>query len=130
MPYFFTSSISGVAPISESFNELQSRFNRYIEFDDYTADELYQIFKSNVKRYEYELTEEADSVLLKAMEEAVATKDKNFGNGRFVRNVFEKVIELQANRLSSEGLVNTKILSTLEAEDVVAGLERQKDIAF
>lgn len=109
---------------------LQSRFNRYIEFDDYTADELYQIFMFNAKKYEYKLSAEADEVLRKSMEEAVAHKDKNFGNGRFVRNVFEKVIELQANRLATVGVVNGEILSTLEAEDIEAGLDRHNDIAF
>lgn len=109
---------------------LQSRFNRYIEFDDYTADELYRIFMYNAGKYEYKLSPEADEVLRKAMEEAVAHKDKNFGNGRFVRNVFEKVIELQANRLASVGVVNGAILSTLEAEDIEAGLERHKCLSF
>ena len=109
---------------------LQSRFNRYIEFDDYTADELYQIFMVNAGKYEYKLSSEADAVLRKAMEDAVAGKDKNFGNGRFVRNVFEKVIELQANRLASVGAVNGEILSTLLPEDINAGLERHNDISF
>ena len=109
---------------------LQSRFNRYIEFADYTADELYQIFLFNAKKYEYKLSSEADTVLREAMEAAVANKDKNFGNGRFVRNVFEKVIECQANRLSVLGGVNADILSTLEPEDIVVGLEQHNSIGF
>lgn len=109
---------------------LQSRFNRYIEFDDYTADELYQIFMTNALKYEYKLSPEADVVLRKAMEDAVAGKDKNFGNGRFVRNLFEKVIELQANRLSSVGVVSGTILSTILPGDIIAGLEKHNSIAF
>ena len=109
---------------------LQSRFNRYIEFPDYSADELYQIFLFNAKKYEYRLSEEADRVLREAMETAVANKDKNFGNGRFVRNVFEKVIECQANRLASVGGINGEILSIIEAEDIIAGLEQHNNISF
>ena len=97
---------------------LQSRFNRYIEFPDYTAEELYQIFCLNAKKYEYTLSEEASFVLQDALRRAVANKDKNFGNGRFVRNIFEKTIETQANRLSAEGHVSAESLSTIEAADI------------
>lgn len=109
---------------------LQSRFNRYIEFPDYSAEELYQIFLFNAGKYEYKLSEEAHKVLREAMETAVTGKDKNFGNGRFVRNVFEKVIERQANRLASVGGVNGEILSVIEAEDITAGLEQHNHISF
>ena len=109
---------------------LQSRFNRYIEFPDYSAEELYRIFLFNAGKYEYKLSEEADRVLREAMEKAVAGKDKNFGNGRFVRNVFEKVIESQANRLASVGGVNGEILSVIEAEDITAGLKQHNHIGF
>ena len=101
---------------------LQSRFNRYIEFPDYTADELYQIFCLNVRKFEYTLTEEASRKLQAALEEAVAHKDKNFGNGRFVRNLFEKTIEKQANRLSALGQVSGASLSTIESGDVLGAL--------
>ena len=60
----------------------------------------------------------------------MANKDKNFGNGRFVRNVFEKVIECQANRLASVGGINGEILSIIEAEDIIAGLEQHNNISF
>lgn len=97
---------------------LQSRFNRYIEFPDYSADELYQIFCSNVKKYEYTLADDAQAILKKVFEEAVANKDNHFGNGRFVRNLFEKVVERQANRLSSEADVSAETLATIKAADL------------
>ena len=106
----------------ESNPGLQSRFNRYIEFPDYSADELYQIFLSNAKKYEYSLTEEAQAVLKAALDAAVNTKDKNFGNGRFVRNLFEKVVEHQANRLSSEAEVTSDTLASIEADDISKSL--------
>lgn len=97
---------------------LQSRFNRYIEFPDYTADELYQIFTLNLKKYEYRVTDEAKEKLQLFFENAVANKDVNFGNGRFVRNVFEKVLEHQANRLASESNLTTERLSEISIEDL------------
>lgn len=97
---------------------LQSRFNRYIEFPDYSIDELYQIFCSNMKKYEYTLDDDAQAALKEVFENAVANKDKNFGNGRFVRNLFEKVVEHQANRLSAEAAVTAETLMTIKGSDI------------
>lgn len=97
---------------------LQSRFNRHIEFPDYSPDELYQIFLSNTEKYEYMIEDEAQVVLKKKFENATVNKDKNFGNGRFVRNLFEKIIEHQANRLSSEAEVSAKSLATIKVADI------------
>lgn len=80
---------------------LQSRFNRYIHFEDYTADELISIFEYNLAKYDYRMTPGARLALGEKMEKAVAGKDKNFGNARFVRNFFEKTLEKQAKRLAS-----------------------------
>ena len=101
---------------------LQSRFNRYIEFPDYSADELFQIFLSSAKKYEYKLTEEAQTTLQDALEKVVSEKDKNFGNGRYVRNLFEKVVENQANRLSSEADVTSESLALIVKEDIEKSL--------
>jgi AAA+ superfamily predicted ATPase len=81
---------------------LQSRFNRYIEFSDYSAEELYQIFEKNTKEFDYKISKDAEIPLKAFFENKVANKDKNFANARFVRNLFEKTIERQANRFSKE----------------------------
>lgn len=96
---------------------LQSRFNRYIHFSDYTAEELHQIFCSLIKQYDYELTEEASLVILSTLIEAVKHKDKNFGNGRTVRNIFEKTLEKQANRLNTIPSPSLKQLKEITQED-------------
>lgn len=97
---------------------LQSRFNRYIDFPDYSADELLQIFEFSLKKYEYVLTEDAKVALQDFFVNAVANKDKNFGNARFVRNTFEKTLEHQANRLASVGGLTTEKLSQIEVSDL------------
>ena len=97
---------------------LQSRFNRYIHFPDYTASELYEIFMLSVKKGEYSLTEEAEAKLKAVLEKAVSEKDSNFGNGRFVRNLFEKTIQCQANRISGVLNVTNEMLSRIDANDI------------
>ena len=97
---------------------LQSRFNRYIHFPDFTADELYEIFLSLVKKYDYELTADASSAILDILTETVNNKGKNFGNGRMVRNLFEKTLECQSNRLASVSTPTLKQLKEITKEDV------------
>lgn len=97
---------------------LQSRFNRYIEFPDYSVDELYQIFNLTANKYEYHLTKDASDILYSTLQNVVANKDKNFGNGRYIRNLFEKIIEQQAKRLSIITNVNKSSLAVIEAEDI------------
>jgi AAA+ superfamily predicted ATPase len=97
---------------------LQSRFNRYIEFPDYSAEELYQIFEKNAKEFDYKISKDAEMPLKAFFENKVANKDKNFGNARFVRNLFEKTIERQANRLSKEVDLTDEKLSEICTIDI------------
>lgn len=97
---------------------LQSRFNRYIHFPDYTANELEQIFLLNAKKNQYTLDNDALLKLNEVMSFAVENKDKNFGNARFVRNLFEKSIQNQAMRLSSQPKITEEVLSKLEVVDL------------
>lgn len=97
---------------------LQSRFNRYIEFPDYNADELYQIFCKQIKKFQYTMSDEAAEALKGYLAYEVAHKDQNFGNGRFVRNLFERTLQQQANRLSREVNLTTEKLSEITKEDI------------
>ena len=98
---------------------LHSRFNRYIDFPDYSADELLQIFVSLAKKSQYRLDPQAEESLREVMAEAFANKDKNFGNARFVRNLFEKSIERQAFRLASVSPITQEMLEFISAEDIL-----------
>jgi type VII secretion ATPase EccA len=101
---------------------LQSRFNRYIEFPDYNADELYQIFCKQIKKFQYTMSDEAAEALKSYLAYEVAHKDQNFGNGRFVRNLFERTLQQQANRLSREVNLTTEKLSEITKEDIPIAL--------
>lgn len=98
---------------------LQSRFTRYIEFPDYSAEDLMQIFELCMSKYDYHFGEGTKNALQQYLNNAVANKDENFGNGRFVRNIFEKVLQNQADRLASIGDLSTEQLSSIEMEDLV-----------
>lgn len=97
---------------------LQSRFNRYIHFPDYSAEELIAIFDMNVKNHDYLLDTEADTKIKEVIASVEANKDKNFGNARFVRNLFEKTLENQATRLASSGDMSTEALQIILPQDI------------
>ncbi|MDO4955603.1 MAG: DUF4236 domain-containing protein [Bacteroidales bacterium] len=97
---------------------LQSRFNRYIHFIDYSEDELVEIFKLSLSKHEYTIKNEAIDVLHCVIRNAIEHKDKNFGNGRYVRNLFEKTIENQASRLASEPNLTKDTLSEILPDDI------------
>ena len=105
---------------------LQSRFNRYINFPDYSADELFRIYEMHAKKNQYQLNEEAAEFLRKRLEHVVAHKDRNFGNGRYSRNLFEKSIQNQANRLSNAINPTSEMLSEITKEDVEKALASTK----
>lgn len=96
----------------------KSRFNRYISFPDYTPSELFEIFESSCNKLDYRLTEEAKTKLKSVFENVYTTRDKSFGNGRFVRNVFEKALEQQANRIAKESSLTKEILTTITENDI------------
>ena len=98
---------------------LQSRFNRYIHFTDYTAEELYDIFCLQMKKNEYTLSDDAEQYLKEMLEAVVANKPRDFGNARYVRNLFEKSIEKQANRLASLTEITKQDLSLIKKEDII-----------
>lgn len=97
---------------------LESRFNHYINFPDYTTDELIAIFHSYLKQYEYKLTDSAQTQLQQIFESVTTHKTINFGNARFVRNFYEETIKNQANRLSKEGNLSADKLNTIEQQDL------------
>ena len=101
---------------------LRSRFNRYIHFEDYSAEELFKIFLLNAKKNEYTLADDVKDYLLQKLEEVVAKKPKDFGNARYIRNLFEKTVEAQANRLASEPKITKELLVEIKKEDIMCDM--------
>ena len=97
---------------------LRSRFNRYIDFPDYSAVELAEIFLSLAAKSEYCCSSDVRASLRDIMERAIMGKDRTFGNARYVRNLFESAIERQAVRLSSVAPLTTEMLKELTLHDL------------
>lgn len=104
----------------ESNPGLQSRFTRYIEFPDYSVDELEAIFLAYAEKNQYFCTTGAQESLRTRLQEAVERRDRTFGNGRFVRNLFEHVIEHQAARLAGYADLTEQVLEQITTEDVTS----------
>ncbi len=97
---------------------LRSRFNKQILFEDYTAEELADIFSGICGKSFYELTEDASACVQDFFRERCEQKLPGFANGRDVRNYFEKTLTNQANRLASMTEVTDKDLVTITLADV------------
>ena len=100
---------------------LESRFNRFMHFPDYTEEELLGIFEMRCNKSGYSLDETARE----ALKEILARESKNvesFGNARGVRNLFERAIAAQADRLSREqGELTRECLMLLTENDLRVG---------
>ncbi len=102
----------------ESNHGLRSRFNRYFVFNHFLPQQLLEIMRSYCKKSDFILTEDASDKLLDTFEMLYEKRDDSFGNARTVRNLFEKCIQNQANRLVLKNKLTNELLQTLEAEDV------------
>jgi SpoVK/Ycf46/Vps4 family AAA+-type ATPase len=102
----------------ESNPGLRSRFNRYFYFDHFTPEELMQIFESFCKSSDFLLTDAAKEKLADTFSLLYEKKDESFGNARVARNLFEKCIQKQANRIVKLSKHTQKVLKTLEEEDI------------
>lgn len=97
---------------------LKSRIPTTIRFPDYTPEELCNIFLLHAKKNGYVLDGEARTCLTSIMETTAARMDKKFGNGRFVRNLFEKTIRVQADRLMHTINPSVEDLKTITKNDL------------
>ncbi len=97
---------------------LQSRFNRYYTFNHYTGIELLDIFKLFARKADFKLTEDAEEKLLDMFSLLYDKRYKGFGNARVVRNLFEQIIERQANRIVHIPKLTKEILMNLTEEDI------------
>ena len=98
---------------------LESRFNRFLHFEDYTPEELLAIFKMRCEKGCYELEEDAEGFVRDFLREENRDPE-SFGNARGVRNVFERILVCQASRLAGQETVTREDLMRLTAADVEA----------
>ena len=96
---------------------LESRFNKYFYFPDYTGEQLMAIFQSQCKRNGYTLSPESEEKAKAMFREMYEQRDENFGNGRAVRNLFEDMVMRQSNRVAVMDAPTKEDLMTFLPED-------------
>lgn len=95
---------------------LRSRFPKYIHFEDYLSEELLNICLVYFSSYKFILDESANVQLKSVLDEI--SQNENFGNGRGCRNLVEKIITCQANRIAQIENLNKIDLTTIKKEDI------------
>lgn len=103
---------------------LRSRFKNYLQFSDYTGEELYKIFLGLCKKNEYTVAESAAAELEKYFEKLYQNRGNNFGNGRDVRNIFESIVTNQSRRVAQmDNPTNEEMTEIISADLPFGGAE-------
>ena len=116
--------VAGYTDLMERFLDsnpgLRSRFPNVIRFDDYSADQLFDILLLNLRKQEYRLSPAAEKHAWELIKARVAHKPANFANARDIRNFMERAIANHAVRVAAiEGASESKdLLATIEPEDL------------
>ncbi|NLL38644.1 MAG: AAA family ATPase [Clostridiales bacterium] len=97
---------------------LESRFGKHFHFSDYLGDELYQIFLSMCSKNKYVLDKESDVYIKKVLTNMYERRDKNFGNARDVRNLFERIISRHSDRIAKLDSPTRDDLMTFIVDDI------------
>ena len=98
---------------------LKSRFNKYIEFPDYTVEELEGIFYQNCERYDYTVDEDVRPHIHEMIVLRKFTKRENFANAREVRNMFEEIITNQARRVAAMEAPTGADMKAITLDDLI-----------
>ena len=97
---------------------MKDRIAFKIEFPDYNEKELFKIFEMMSENNNYKLTETASTELFKILTSIYKTKGENFGNGRIVRRIFERVEIIQNGRISKDALYDKDSIIQILEEDI------------
>ena len=106
----------------ESNPGLKSRFNTFIEFDDYNVNELMEILMCMTKAEDYVVSDKAREILSQQIIKTIESKQNNFANGRFIRNIFESMTMNQARRVDKIEHPSIMDLELLIENDIPANL--------
>lgn len=107
-----------MAQLLDSNPGMKSRFKTKIDFPDYSAKELAQIFDHLCHEHAYALTKEARQSAVDLFTSMHRNKDSHFGNGRSVRNAFDRAVTNHARRLACAKKPSRRDLQTLHASDI------------
>lgn len=102
---------------------LKSRFNKYIEFPDYSIDELMGIFEMNCSKYDYEAEDDVKAQIRAMLVQRRLAQQENFANAREVRNLFEEIITNQARRVAGMEAPTKEDMKKILLEDLMETAE-------
>ena len=99
---------------------VRSRFSYFLNIDDYNPDELYQIMQVFAKSKKYVFAPDAEELAKKMITELYNSRDKDFANGRTMRQLFDKICSKQAERLQKGDIstMSNEELMAIKAEDI------------
>ena len=99
---------------------VRSRFNYFLNLEDYTPEELYQIMQVFAQGKKYQFSPEAEALAQKMIKELYVQRDKDFANGRTMRSLFDEICKRQARRLQQgdiSQMTNDELMTIIE-EDI------------
>ena len=99
---------------------VRSRFSYFLNIDDYNPDQLFQIMMVFAKEKKYQFTQEAQELTQKMVTELYNSRDKDFANGRTMRQLFDKICAKQAERLQNVDIttLSNEELMTIDVKDI------------
>ncbi|NTW24363.1 MAG: hypothetical protein HGA37_06665 [Lentimicrobium sp.] len=112
----------------QSNSGLESRFSNYFFFNDYSPAELLEIFKGKVNAKKFEITDEAIELTSQFFTGLYNEKSRSFGNGRMVRNFYEKVVKSHSNRIAGMPDANRQEMATYTSEDIANAIKTMTTI--
>ena len=98
----------------------RSRFNYFLNIEDYTPEQLYEIMLVFAKEKKYLFSEQAEALTKKMITELYNSRDKDFANGRTMRSLFDQICKKQAQRLQGQSIstMSNEELMTIEDQDI------------
>jgi SpoVK/Ycf46/Vps4 family AAA+-type ATPase len=118
--------VAGYTDLMHKFIEsnpgLSSRFSKYFEYPDYTGEELVTIFQRFCEKNGYVLSQDAYELLKNKFDLLYENRDKHFGNARTARNIFEKSINAQADRIATQSFLSDSDLENITIEDILTAI--------
>jgi len=97
---------------------LKSRFNKYFSFPNYSGSELLDILLRITTKNKFNMSEDATSKLTYIINDAIFAEGKQFGNARYVRNLYEKIVQNQFMRVSQIENIEEEHLSEITISDL------------
>lgn len=118
--------VAGYTELMEEFLQsnpgFKSRFNHFVQFDNFSTDELYDIFAMLCQTNDYQFGEAFAQRMKAQLHQIPIESIPNFSNGRYIRNLFEKLVTIQSNRLIQQAMITKEELMTFEEQDIIQGI--------